>query len=347
MKKSFYYIILSLMFFGACKESKKEAKENELTLTEDITSNFSIEILDNQALKLIDPKSKIKVLASGFEWTEGPLWIDKGNYLLFSDIPNNKVHKLGKNGNVSTFLHPSGNSNVKAESEEPGSNGLLLGPENELVLMQHGNRQVARMNASFEAPKSEFISLANNFQGKKLNSPNDGVFDKDGNLYFTDPPYGLPAQMEDPDKELDFQGVYCLLTSGELILIDDSLTRPNGIALSPDEQTLFVAVSDRNQAGWHSYSIIETGKVTDKKLFYDVTNLVGKKGQKGLPDGMKMHSDGYLFATGPGGLWIFDLIGAPLARIHTGQATANCAFGTNEKKLFMTADDYILSVDLK
>lgn len=347
MKKSIYYIILSILLLGACKEPKREAKGNGLIMTEDVSSSFSIEILDDQALELINPKSKIEVLADGFEWTEGPLWIKEGNYLLFSDIPNNKVHKWDVNGKVSTYLYPSGHSDAKASFKEPGSNGLLLNPKGELVLMQHGNRQVAKMNATLDDPNSDFISLADNYKGKKLNSPNDGVFDTEGNLYFTDPPYGLPKRMDDPAKELDFQGVYCLLHSGELLLIDETLTRPNGIALSPDEQTLFVAVSDEKRAGWYAYTLTEPGKVADKKLFFDVTYLVGIKGQKGLPDGMKMHSEGYLFATGPGGVWIFDLTGKPMARIHTGQATANCAFGTDEKKLFMTADDYILSVDLK
>ncbi|WP_273567640.1 SMP-30/gluconolactonase/LRE family protein [Maribacter halichondriae] len=212
--------------------------------------------------------------------------------------------------------------------------------------MQHGERRVAKMDTSLDDPKPEYIALADNFEGKRFNSPNDGVFDSLGNLYFTDPPYGLPKQMEDPNKELDFQGVYCLLTSGEVILID-KLTRPNGIALSPDESKMYVAVSDPEHAVWYQYDLMETGKTVNKKIFYDATDLIGQEGQQGLPDGMKIHSSGHLFSTGPAGLFIFDTSGKPIARIHTGQATANCAFSSDEKRLFLTADDYVLEVSLK
>ena len=308
--------------------------------------NFKIEILDDSALDLIDPNTEIKVIGEGFKWTEGTLYIEKGDYLLFSDIPNNTVFKIDSQGKLSTYLKPSGYLGEAGYGNEPGSNGLLLSPNNELVLMQHGERRVAKMKSSLDNPKPEYEALVDNYQGKRFNSPNDGVFDSKGNLYFTDPPYGLPKQMEDPDKELDFQGVYCLKTSGELVLLD-KLTRPNGIALSPDESKLYVAVSDPKHAVWYQYALVESGKTENKQLFYDATDLVGQEGQKGLPDGMKMHSSGHLFATGPAGLFIFNPQGKPIARIHTGQATANCAFSADEKRLFLAADDYVLEVGLK
>ncbi len=308
--------------------------------------DFKIEILDDEALQLIDPQTEIDVIGEGFEWTEGPVWVEEGSYLLFSDIPNNTVFKIDKDGNLSTYLKPSGYLGNDDYGKEPGSNGLLLDSNNKLVLMQHGERRVARMKTSLDNPRPEYEALADKFEGKRFNSPNDGVYDALGNLYFTDPPYGLPKQIDDPNKELDFQAVYCLKTSGEIVLVD-KLTRPNGIAFAPDGRQLYVAVSDPEHAVWYRYDITAPGIVEHKQLFYDVTDLIGQEGQQGLPDGMKMHSKGYLFATGPGGLFIFNESGNPIARIHTGQATANCAFTTDEKTLFMTADDYVLKLPLR
>lgn len=342
MKKIIYTLVGTALLVGACKDSDKKTLNNKA----DIATNFSIEILDEKALEVIDPKSEIEVLASGFEWTEGPLWIQQGPYLLFSDIPRNKIYKLDANKDTTTYLHPSGFSGKDFKGDEPGSNGLLLNKQGELILMQHGNRQIAKMNAPLDAPTPDFKALVSSYKGKRFNSPNDGVLDKLGNLYFTDPPYGLPGKMDDPNKELSFQGIYCLLTSGELVVLD-SLSRPNGIGLSPDGSKLYVANSDPAQAAWYQYNIIEPGKLSQRELFLDVTQLIGKKGQQGLPDGLKVNRQGILFASGPGGIWIIDPSGKPLARIHTGQATANCAFNNDEKKLFMTADNYILSVDLK
>jgi gluconolactonase len=332
MNKALLFLALALMHVSASSQEKQHS--------------FSIEILDDEALQLIDPKTEIEVIGSGFEWTEGPLWIADGNYLLFSDIPNNTVFKIDSEGNTSEYLNPSGYLQANDGGKEPGSNGLLLSPDGDLVLMQHGERRVAKMKAPLNDPRPEYETVVAEYHGKRFNSPNDGVFDADGNLYFTDPPYGLPEQMDDPAKELDFQGVYCLKTTGELILVD-KLSRPNGIALSPDGSKLYVAVSDSEHAVWYRYDVTNPGKTKNKQLFFDVTDSIGKEGQKGLPDGMKMHSQGYLFATGPGGVWIFDQQAEPIARIYTGQATANCAFTPDEKTLFMTADDFVLKVGLR
>lgn len=348
-----YGVILFLVFiFSACKEVKKDSvkaaeAETEIADASNISSEFSIEILDDAALELIDPATQIEVLASGFEWTEGPLWVDDEKYLLFSDIPKNKVYKLDRQNDTITYLHPSGFSGENFTGKEPGSNGLLLSPEGDLILMQHGDRSVSKMDAPLNAQAATYAPLADNYKGKRLNSPNDGVFDSMGNLYFTDPPYGLPERLNDPEKELDFQGVYCLLTSGELVLVDSSIKFPNGIGLSPDGRALYVAESNPEKAVWYAYHLVAPGKTKNRTLLADATHLVGKEGQDGLPDGLKVHSTGTLFATGPGGVWIFDPAGKILARIHTGQKTANCALTTDEKTLFMTADDYILSVALK
>lgn len=342
-----------LTMVSSCKQEKKSAEkaiETDKIESEDnieVTSKFSIEILDDSAKDILDPNAEITILASGFEWTEGPLYIEDGDYLLFSDIPSNKVYKLDAQNDTITYLNPSGFSGKNFTGAEPGSNGLLLSPKGDLILMQHGNRQVAKMSSFIATPNAAFTTVVDNFKGKRLNSPNDGCYDTMGNLYFTDPPYGLPKLMNDPEKEIDFQGVYCLLTTGELLLVDDTNTRPNGIALSPDGKSLYVAVSDPEQAIWNKYSIVSPGVVSDKKKIADATHLVGKENEPGLPDGLKINKDGIIFATGPGGVWIFNPEGKALARILTGQKTANCAFGKDGKRLFMTADDYILAVDLK
>jgi len=340
---SLLFLLLLTVSFACQKNASNEVISQNL---DNLKSAFKIEILDNEALEVINSNETIEIMASGFTWTEGPLWIREGNYLLFSDIPNNKVYKLETTGDTSTYLQPSGKADASSWENEPGSNGLLLNNQGELILMQHGDRRVARMNASLSSPKENYISLVDNYNGKRLNSPNDGFYDQDGNLYFTDPPYGLPGLMEDPNKELDFQGVYCLLASGELKLLD-TLSRPNGLTLSPDGSIMYVAVSDPNAALWYRYDITSPGTVTNKKVLHDVTYLVGKEGQQGLPDGLKANDKGYLFATGPGGVWIFNPSGKVIARIHTGQKTSNCALAHGDKQLFMTADDYILSVQLK
>lgn len=327
--------IFSLVAFGLLGQG----------VSQEIKQNSYIEILDSSALEVIDPEEKIRVIGKGFKWTEGPLYIADGDYLLFSDIPNNTVFKIDNAGQPETFLHPSGYLGDAPYGDEPGSNGLLLSPDGKLVLMQHGERRVAKMKSSLDEPKPDYEVVVDKFQGKRFNSPNDGVFDASGNLYFTDPPYGLPEKMDDPNKELDFQGLYCLTTAGETLLAD-KLTRPNGVALSVDGDKLYVAVSNPEKAVWWSYDVIAPGNLINKKIFFDVTYLIGKEGQQGLPDGMKMHSKGYLFATGPGGVWIFNSEKA-IARIHTGEKTANCAFDTEEKRLFMTADDYVLEVNLR
>ncbi|EAR02028.1 SMP-30/gluconolactonase/LRE family protein [Maribacter sp. HTCC2170] len=341
-----YFVVIGLSILIVTVSCKKIRKEDSVEPKTEKAASFSIEILDNEALGVIAPNATINVLASGFIWTEGPLWIDDGKYLLFSDIPNNKVYKLDSKNDTITYLQPSGFTAKGFSGDEPGSNGLLLNPEGKLVLMQHGDRQIGLMDAPLSAPSEKYISLASSFKGKKFNSPNDGSFDKEGNLYFTDPPYGLPKKMNDPNKQLEFQGVYCLLKNGEIMLLD-KLSRPNGIALSLNQKTLYVAVSDKKHAVWYQYDILEPGKVVNKRIFHDVTYLVGQKGQQGLPDGMKVNNKGYLFATGPGGIWIFNKSAKPIGRIYTGQLTSNCALSKDQKTLFITADDYIMSVNLK
>jgi gluconolactonase len=294
---------------------------------------------------IVKPSAVIEVLASGFEWTEGPVWIKPGNYLLFSDIPLNRIYKWPDEDSVSVYLEPSGYTGKVKRGGEAGSNGLLLDPDGRLVLCQHGDRRMARMDAALDKPASVFVTLAGDFQGKRFNSPNDGVYNRAGDLYFTDPPYGLEKLMEDSSKELNFQGVYKLSKEGKLDLLTDELSRPNGIGLSPDEKTLYVANSDPERAIWMAYDINEKGQIGNGRVFYDAT--VHAKTLPGLPDGLKVHSKGYIFATGPGGVWVFAPDGSRLGMIKTTQATANCAFNGDESVLYITADMYLLRVKLK
>lgn len=304
-----------------------------------------IEILDPAALEILDPESKLEILSTGHIWSEGPLWLDKSHTLLFTDIPDNTIYQV-KDGVSSIYLKPSGYTGDVERGGEIGANGLTLDLQGKLVMCQHGDRRMARMEAPLDTPAPAFATLVDNFGGKRLNSPNDVVFDRAGNMYFTDPPYGLEYNMDDPAKELDFQGVYCLKTSGELALLD-TISRPNGLAFSPDEKYFYLANSDPEQAVWFRYDVGEKGLIHNRSLFFDATSFVGKAGYKGLPDGMKVHSSGIIFATGPGGVWIFDPEGKPLARIATGEATSNCTLSTDQKTLFMTAHSYVLKVGLK
>lgn len=305
-----------------------------------------IEILDERALKLIDPEQGFEILAQGFSWTEGPLWLESEQALIFSDIPQNSIFKVDHTGKLSLYLKPSGYTGSTQRGGETGSNALILDKEGHLVLCQHGDRRMAQMSAPLDDPKPNFKTLVDNFEGKRLNSPNDAVYDHYGNLYFTDPPYGLEFGMEDPTKELTFHGVFQLKTDGTLILLD-SISRPNGIAWSPNEKYLYVANSDHRKAVWYRYEQSEDGLIHNRTVFFDATEFVGKPGFQGLPDGLKVHSSGVIFATGPGGVWVFDADGTVLARLQTGEATSNCALSTDEKALYLTANSYILKFNLR
>jgi gluconolactonase len=292
---------------------------------------------DSRLDQLLPTDARIEVLASGFEWTEGPVWIKDGGYLLFSDIPRNSIMKWQEGAGVTLFMKPSGYTGVTDYGREPGSNGLLLDPKGRLVCCEHGDRRLSRLER--DGGKR---TLVDNYMGQRLNSPNDAVFRSNGDLYFTDPPYGLPKQADDPRRELDFCGVYRLSRDGRLTLLTREMTRPNGIAFSPDEKTLYVAQSDPERAIWMAFPVKEDGTLGKGRVLADVTPLVNKL--PGLPDGMKVDRNGNLFATGPGGVHIFAPDGSHLGRIDTGQKTANCAWGEDGTVLYMAADHYVCRI---
>jgi gluconolactonase len=293
----------------------------------------TIERVDPRFDQLIPPGAKLEKLADGFDWSEGPVWVPAGQYLLFSDIPKNTVWKWKDGQGISLYLKPSGYSgSAPFTGREPGSNGLALDKEGRLLLCQHGDRRVVRQEKD-----GKLTVLADRYQGKRLNSPNDLALKSNGDLYFTDPPYGLPGQMKDPGKELDFQGVYRLSPSGELTLLTKEMTRPNGIAFAPDEKTLYVANSDPAQAIWKAFPVRPDGTLGAGKVFFDSTAWV-KAGKKGLPDGLKVDQAGNVFATGPGGVCVIAPDGTHLGTIATGVPTANCGWGEDGTVLYVTAD---------
>lgn len=293
--------------------------------------------LDQRIDRLIPAEAKIEVLARGFTWSEGPVWIEEEQCLLFSDIPRNAVVRWKEGEGVSLFLQPSGYTGRAYYGLEPGSNGLLLDPQGRLVLCEHGDRRVSVLTKD-----GGKLTLADRYQGKRLNSPNDAVYKSNGDLYFTDPPYGLPNRWDDPLRELDFCGVYRLSKSGELTLLTKEMTRPNGIAFSPDEKTLYVAQSDPQAAIWKAFPVGEDGTLGPARLFYDATPQVGKL--PGLPDGLKVDREGNLFASGPGGCLVFSPDGTLLGRIDTGHPISNCAWGNDGSVLYLTADSYLLRI---
>jgi gluconolactonase len=302
----------------------------------------SFDVTDPAFLSLVDTARGIEKLAEGFDWSEGPLWVEQGKYLLFSDIPPNRIMKWSEAGGLETYLHPSGYTGTVERGGEPGSNGLLLDSAGKLVMCQHGDRRMARMDAPLDKPAPAFITLADRYEGRRLNSPNDAVYHSNGDLYFTDPPYGLVKNMEDSSKEIPFQGVYRVRKDGTVDLLTDELSRPNGIAFSPDEKKLYLANSDVNKI-WKVYDVTEDGRIANGKIFYDASAVK----DPGAPDGMKVHRNGTIYATGPGGVWVFTPEGKPLGRIRVGQLCSNVAFDADQQYLYITADPWLVRVNIK
>lgn len=334
-------LFLLVPMVGACTSPENSTD----TTTAPYPILGSIDRLDPALDSLISPAAQLEIIADGFEWTEGPVWIPQGSYLLFSDVPQNSVFQWSEQDSILLYLRPSGLEEGESASKEPGSNGLALDANGNLVLCQHGDRRIARMNSPLNNPKPDYMPLVDRYQGRRLNSPNDLVFHSSGAIYFTDPPYGLPNEGAGPEKELDFQGVYRFsVEDSSVSLLTDELSRPNGIGFSPDEKTLYVANSDPKRAVWMAYDVMDDGSIDNGRVFYDATENTAT--EKGLPDGMVVHSSGHLFATGPGGVWIFRPDGSHLGTLKTGEATANCTFNEDESTLYITADMYVVRLRL-
>lgn len=332
-------IVLFLLASASACESPKSYSEIEESRYATVGS---VERLDSAINALIPEGAEIEVLASGFEWSEGPLWLEDQNALIFTDVPTNKIWKWSEQDSLSLFLEPSGYLGTETNKKEPGANGLALDNEGNLILCQHGERRIAMMLSPLTMATSEYKGLVADFEGKKFNSPNDLVLNKSGQIFFTDPPYGL----DDWDsKELDFQGVYRLDTDGSLHLLLDSLNRPNGIGLSPDQKTLYLAQSDAQKARYYTFEMNEVGNILSGEILLDATASVGGE-LPGLPDGLAVHSSGTLFASGPGGIWVISPEGKHMGTILTGQGTSNCTFDSDESYLYMTADAFLMRIKL-
>jgi len=305
----------------------------------------TIERYDSSLDNIVSKDAKAEIIAEGFEWSEGPLWIDKHNMLIFSDVPMNTIYKWTEEKGKEVYLKYSGFSGTETKSKEPGSNGLTLDADGGLVLCQHGNRQMARMDAPLDKPESKFITLADKYNGKRFSSPNDCVYNSEGELFFTDPPYGLPMQNDDdPEKEISFNGVYKIKKDGTVILLTDSITRPNGIAFLPGEKKLIVACSDPNKPNWYIFDV-NGDSLINGKIFYSAADR--DKSWRGLPDGFKVDKNGNVFATGPGGVYIFNSEGKKLGLIRLENSSSNCALSPDEKILYLTNDMYVLRIKLR
>jgi len=291
---------------------------------------------------LIDVNTKIEVLAEGFEWSEGPVWVKEGSYLLFSDVPKNTIYKWKKGEEVSVFLNPSGYTGKMPYSNEPGSNGLTISNDGHLIACEHGDRRVTIMPINGKGGK---FTLADRFNGKRFNSPNDVVEAKSGDIYFTDPPYGLPEFISDPSREIDIFGVYKISKDRKVSLEVEDLLRPNGVALSVDQKTLFVAQSDE-KAYIMAYPIKSDGSLGKGKLFFDASYL-NNQGLKGAPDGLKVDQDGNIFSSGPGGVMVINKYGKLLGRIDLPSATSNLAWGEDGSTLFITSDMFLIRLETK
>jgi gluconolactonase len=310
------------------------------TSTKEMKTIGSIERMDPALDAILSPDAKIEVIAEGYNWSEGPVWVESENMLLFSDVPENIVYKWTEEKGAEVYLTPSGFTGAETDSREKGSNGLLLNEKGQLVLCQHGDRRLSIMNADLGAPKPEFTTIADKYNGKRFNSPNDAALAKNGNYYLTDPPYGLSEKMmDDPNKEISFQGVYQIAPDGTVRVLVDSITRPNGIALSPDDKYMYVANSDRRRARWYRYELGDTAVVSGS-MFYEE-----KGGDAG--DGLKVDSNGVLFASGGGGVLIINPEGKLLGRIVLPDGTSNTALSPDQKTLFVTNDSRVLRIKMR
>jgi gluconolactonase len=301
-----------------------------------------IERLDPALDKLIPADAKLEVIGEGYAWCEGPVWVRDGGFLLFSDIPNNAIMRWDSKSGSKLYLKPAGYTANDSRGGESGSNGLTLDRKGRLILCQHGDRRVARLDSSWDKPEAKYVTLADKYEGKRLNSPNDAIVDSHGAILFTDPPYGLEKGMEDPKKELDFQGVYRIAPDGKLTLLTKEMERPNGIALSPDGKTLYLANSHDARPVIMAYSVNADGTFGTGREFYNSKKQ--RAAGPGACDGLTVDKRGNLFATVPGGVAVFSPDGKQLGLLNTGDRTSNCEFGEDGSTLFITANHNLLRI---
>jgi gluconolactonase len=310
-----------------------------------------VELYDSSAAAILDTNAGIQVIGRHYKWAEGPVWVPSRQMLLFSAVRENTIYSWRDESapeSPRAWLSPSGYTDTAFRDGENGSNGLALDNNGRLLLCQSGNRQVVRLNASLDTPRAVFTVLAPNYRGKKFNSPNDLVVDHRNNIYFTDPIYGLPAREKDPSRELNFEGVYRISNTGKLDLLIDSISRPNGIALSNDEHTLYVGSSDDAHTRWYAYQLDSSGRIKSGGILLDGTALKARATVKQGADGFKIDRQGNIFGAGPDGINIISPAGKLLALIRIyNRPASNCAFNASKDTLYITANDLLLRVGLK
>ena len=300
----------------------------------------SVERLSSEIDNLIEKSAKIEILADGFEWSEGPVWSSQLNSVLFSDVPENVIYSWNEDKGLGTFTRPIGYSGKVPNLKKAGTNGLTIDADGNLIICMHGDRKITRLE---KLNINRKVTLVNSFDGNLLNSPNDLVYDSKGNLYFTDPPYGLLEGDNDKLKEIEFNGVYKVSPNGDIEVLVKNLTRPNGISISNDEKILYVANSDNNNPVIMQYDLSEEG-AKNPSIFFDGRELTKK--DIGLFDGLKVHPTGNVFATGPGGVLVIKENGDHIGTIRTEVRTANCAFDENFQYLYMTSDMFLTRIKL-
>lgn len=286
-----------------------------------------------------------RLTEDSFSWSEGPVWVPEGNYVVFSDVPENTAWKWSEQGGLEVFLKPSALADGReADPSGQGTNGLMMSLEGKLLMADHGSRSLFEVDLQTMEKKV----LAGQFDGKRFNSPNDLAVSRvrwPHAVFFTDPPYGLKGQDDSPLKELEFNGVYRLDSSGEVVLLDDTMARPNGIVLSPDEKTMYVANSQKGNSVWMAFDLDDDGNVKDGSLLFASAQKWADEGAKGLPDGMAIDVEGNLWATGPGGVFVIDPRGKIIGLIETGTAAANCAFGGEDgSTLYITSHKFLARI---
>ncbi|MBD0277751.1 MAG: SMP-30/gluconolactonase/LRE family protein [Flavisolibacter sp.] len=304
----------------------------------------TIEFISGELNSLIKKDAKVEIVAEGFQFTEGPLWLDKQKMLLFSDVPANTIYKWTEAKGKEVYLKPAGYTSTEPRGGFMGPNALSLDRDGKLLICQHGDRRIAKMDAPLNAPKPSFVTVAGEHNGKKLNSPNDLFVTAGGDIYFTDPSYGFERGPRDPKKEIPYQGVYKVDKSGHATLLVDSIEQPNGISIFPGGKTMIVSNSDNVKKRWYLYDLTSNGSLTNGRVFYDVSNENGMGGC----DGLKIDKAGNVFAAGPGGIWIFTKAGKLIGKIKiNGVTAANCALTPDGKTIFITATNYLLRVKMR
>lgn len=352
-----HFGILGLVFVAALTTARSAHAQQPAPaaqvrgLTAPYPTIGSIERLDPALDALLAPDAKIETIAEGFTWAEGPLFVRRGaggkkGALLFTDVPKNVIYRWTEVDGLSVFMNNAGYSGTRTDLKEPGANGLALDARGRLLMCQHGERRLARVPLPLAAQAAPQV-VVDRFDGKRFNSPNDLVVHKRGEIFFTDPPYGLPGGVDDPGKELPFQGVYRVDARGTAHLLTKEVERPNGIALSPDGKTLYVANSFEAKRLWMAYPLNRDLSIGPGRVFFDATEHAKQTGRKGLPDGLAVDVKGNLFATGPGGVLVFSPAGKHLGTILTGELTANCKFGDDGRTLYITADGIVARVRTK